>query len=387
MITLYRRVEKTKNNLRGIEELNRENNPLLHPTMICLSAQGSYPKSVFGIVREGMRAARLRTSQGVAGKYALNQFPINFVGVKYDYQGSSLGETLAQEYFLPLISKDGQRIDIKQAKKNMRNITIMTYCDGTFAYLDLENKLINMMQELGYSETEIKTILNELALVSVLTMIDTSKCLATSFQLVDVNDNEIYEEATPSLIDSLERQYTSHDFIQTGDNNGIYYFDGSGKHSIKAFFDDDYLPHVMISAIISQCLTRSIDKHHEFSFDNMVEMINSIINHHKVGYTPNEIMADLDDQIIYPGARKLSNYECEYLDIIDELSRKANNLDNDNRLLHQANKKQRENYDKLEVAVRNTVSEVDYIRIFRQVGYQFSSEDLQKLEKAEQSKK
>ena len=53
----------------------------------------------------------------------------------------------------------------------------------------------------------------------------------------------------------------------------------------------------MISAIVSQCLTRSIDKHHEFSFDNMQEMIQSIINHHNVGYTPDEIMKDLDEQI------------------------------------------------------------------------------------------
>lgn len=387
MITLYKKIEKSKSNLRGIVELKKEDEPLLHPTMICLSAQSSYPKSVFGIIREGMRAARLRTSQSISGSYALSDFPINFVGLTYDYQGDGFGDSLAQDYFLPLISKDGKRIDTKQAKKNMRNITFMTYCNGTLTYFDFENKLISMMQELGYSNAEIKSIIKELAVVSVLTMQDTSKCLATSFQLVDVNDPEIYEEATPSLIDGLAKQNTNHDFIQTGNNNGIYYFNGSGKHSIKAFFEDDYLPHAMISAIVSQCLTRSIDKHHEFSFDNMQEMIQSIINHHNVGYTPDEIMKDLDEQIDYPGARKLTSYECEYLDIIDELSKKANNFENDNRLLRQANERQRENYDKLENAIRSTVSEIDYIRIFRQIGYQFSSEDLKKLEDFVQAKK
>ena len=356
MVTLYKRIEKNKNNFYGFEVLNKEDNPLLQPTMICLSAQAFHPKSVFGIVREGMRAARLRTSQGIAGRYALKEFPINFVGLTYDFKGNGLGVDLAVDYFLPLISSNGQRLDSKQAKKNMRNITIMTYCDGTLEYLALEEKLINMMQELGYSTSEIKSIIKELALVSVLTMRDTSKCLATSFQLVDVKDTEIYEEATPSLIDSLERQSTNHDFIKTGNNNGIYYFNGSGHHSIKAFFDDDYLPHAMIAAIVSQCLTRSIDKHHEFSFDNMQEMIESIINHYSVGYTANEILADLDDQIDYPGAHKLSDYECEYLNVIDSVCRKANNSENDNRLLRSTSTRQRENYDKLEEAIKSTVS-------------------------------
>ena len=102
MITLYKKIEKSKSNLRGIVELKKEDEPLLHPTMICLSAQSPYPKSVFGIIREGMRAARLRTSQSISGSYALSDFPINFVGLTYDYQGDGFGDSLAQDYFLPL---------------------------------------------------------------------------------------------------------------------------------------------------------------------------------------------------------------------------------------------------------------------------------------------
>lgn len=387
MVTLYKKIEKSKGNLHGFEELKVEDIPLLHPTMICLSAQSSRPKSAFGIVREGMRAARLRTSQGVAAKYALKDFPINFIGLTYDYKDKDLGVALAEDYFLPLVSKDGKKINIEQAKKNMRNITIMSYCDGTIVYSNFESRLVSLMQELGYTDREITEILSELALIGVLTMRDTSKCLATTFQIVDVNDSEIFDEATPKLINSLDRQQTNHDFIQIGNNNGMYYFKGSGEHSIKTFFKNDYLPHAMMSAIVSQCLTRSIDSNHDFNFSNMQRMINSIINHHNVGFTPDEILYDLDAQINYPDARKLSDAECELLDTIDELSRKANNFENDNHVLKSANTTQNEKYKKLEEAVKSTVSETDYMIILQKIGYQFSQEELKKLEETKSKNK
>lgn len=387
MITLYKKVNKTKENLYGFDALNKDDIPLLKPTMICLSAQASYSKSIFGIVREGMRAARLRTSQGVAGKYALNDFPINFVGVHYDYKGNGLGNDLAQDYFLPLISQNGQKINIKQAKQNMHNLTIMTYCDGILEYFALEETLTNLMQEIGYTSLEIKEILQELTIIGVLTMRDMANCLATSFQIVDVNDNEIFDEATPSLIESLQKQETNHDFIKTSDNSGIYYFNGNGEHSIKSLFKDNYLPHALIVAIVSQSLTRSIDKRHEFSFDNMQEMIASIINHYQVGYTPNEILKDLDEQIYYPGSRKLSNFECEYLDIIDELSKKTKNYENDIKILKSHKARLEECYQRLESATKSTVSEMEYMLILQKTGYQFSQEDLDKITNYENKKK
>lgn len=387
MVTLYKKVDKTKENLYGFDVLNKDDIPLLKPTMICLSAQASYSKSIFGIVREGMRAARLRTSQGVAGKYALNDFPINFVGVHYDYKGNGLGNDLAQDYFLPLISQNGKKINIKQAKQNMHNLTIMTYCDGILEYFALEETLTNLMQEIGYTSLEIKEILQELTIIGVLTMRDMANCLATSFQIVDVNDNEIFDEATPSLIESLQKQETDHDFIKTSDNSGIYYFNGNSEHSIKSLFKDNYLPHALIVAIVSQSLTRSIDKRHEFSFDNMQEMIASIINHYQVGYTPNEILKDLDEQIYYPGSRKLSNFECEYLDIIDELSKKTKNYENDIKILKSHKARLEESYQRLESATKSTVSELEYMLILQKTGYQFSQEDLDKIANYENKKK
>lgn len=382
MVTMFQKIVKSKKNLFGFQELRKEDKPLLNPTMICLSAQARHAKSVYGIVREGMQAARLRTTQDRAAKYDLANFPVQFVGMSYDYQNKSFEDSIAQDYFLPILSNYGTRLPLEQAKQNMRNITFMTYCDGVRIYKDFEISLVKSLQELKYSNDEIKEIMQELVLVAVETMQDTSTCLATSFQLVDTQDTEIWELGTKALIDGLEKQNTNHDFIRTGNHHGIYYYNGSGSHSIKAFFQTGNLANSIISIIVSQSLTRSIKHNNEFSFESVQKMINSIIKHHNLGYTPQEILSDVDSNLDYPGARVLSDFECEHLDIIDELSKKANTLENDNRVTKSQLAIERKNNDKLMRAINENLSEIDRLTILRAIGWQLNSEDLEKLVQA-----
>lgn len=382
MVTMFQKIDKSKKNLFGFQELRKEDKPLLKPTMICLSAQARHAKSIYGIVREGMQAARLRTTQNRAAKYALNDFPIQFVGMSYDYKDNSFEDSIAKDFFLPILSNHGTKLNIEQAKQNMRNITFMTYCDGVQVYKDFEVSLIKELQKLGYSNEEIKEIMQEVVLVAVETMQDTSVCLATSFQLVDTQDKEIWELGTKALIDGLEKQNTNHDFIRTGNHHGIYYYNGSGNHSIKAFFEYGNLANSIISIIVSQSLTRSINHNNDFSFETVQKMINSIIKHHNLGYTPQEILSDVDSSLDYLGARRLSDFECEHLDIIDELSRKANTLENDNRVIKSQLATERKNNDKLMKAINENLSEIERLTILRAIGWQLNSEDLEKLVQA-----
>lgn len=261
----------------------------------------------------------------------------------------------------------------------MRNITFMTYCDGVVVYKDFESSLIKEMQQLGYTTEEIQEIMKELTLVAVETMQDTSTCLATSFQLVDTQDAEIWELGTKALMDGLEKQNTSHDFIKTGNHNGIYYYKVSGRHSIKAFFDDANLANSIISIIISQSLTRSLVDESAFSFESIQKLINSIIKHHNIGYSAQEILSDVDSSIYYPGARILTDYECDNLDAIDELSRKANTLENDNRIVNAQLERERNTNAKLMAALNEHLSEIDRLTILKAIGWQLHQEDLEKL--------
>lgn len=382
MVTMFQKINKSKKNLFGFQELRIEDKPLLKPTMICLSAQARHAKSVYGIVREGMRAARLRTTQDRAAKYDLANFPVQFVGLSYDYQDKSFEDSIAQDYFLPILSNYGSKLPLEQAKNNMRNITFMTYCDGIHVYKDFEVSLVKELQKLGYTNDEIKEIFKELSLIAVETMQDTSTCLATSFQLVDTQDTEIWEIGTKTLIDGLEKQNTNHDFIRTGIHNGIYYYNGNGNHSIKAFFENGNLANSVISIIVSQSLTRSIDKSTEFSFELIQKVINSMIKHYNLGYSSQAILNDIDSCINYPGARILSDFECDNLDIIDELSRKANTLENDNRVTKSQLANEKLQNSKLMKAINDNLSEIDRLTILRAIGWQLHEEDLEKLVQA-----
>lgn len=379
MVTMFQKMDKSKKNIFGFQELRKEDKPLLKPTMICLSAQARHAKSVYGIVREGMQAARLRTTQNRAAKYELTSFPVQFVGMSYDYNDQSFEDSIAQDFFVPILSNDGVKLPIEEAKHNMRNITFMTYCDGVQLYKDFEISLTKCLQQLEYTSAEIKEIMQELVLVAVETMQDISLCLATSFQLVDTQDKEIWELGTKALIDGLEKQNTNHDFIRIGNHHGIYYYNGSGRHSIKEFFEFNNLANSIISTIVSQSLTRSIKHSNEFSFEFIQKMINSIIKHYNLGYTPQEILNDIDSNLDYPGARVLSDFECEHLDIIDELSRKVNTLENDNRIVKSQLATEKKNNDKLMKAINEHLSDIDRLTILRAIGWQLNSQDLEKL--------
>ena len=89
-----------------------------------------------------------------------------------------------------------------------------------------------------------------------------------------------------------------------------------------------------------------------------------------------------DSNLDYPGARVLSDFECEHLDIIDDLSRKVNTLENDNRVTKSQLAIERKNNDKLMRAINENLSEIDRLTILRAIGWQLNSEDLEKLVQA-----
>ena len=79
MLKLYEKIARTEENLLGIQELEKET-PIIgkEPCLLCISAQSMHPKSVFGIIREGMQAARIRTSQENGPGYDIKKLSISF---------------------------------------------------------------------------------------------------------------------------------------------------------------------------------------------------------------------------------------------------------------------------------------------------------------------
>lgn len=68
--------------------------------------------------------------------------------------------------FLPRISKDGKKISVSDALKNIRNITILAHCHGAYTFLKIEELMQQTMVDLGYNSTERASIQKQLLCVA-----------------------------------------------------------------------------------------------------------------------------------------------------------------------------------------------------------------------------
>ncbi len=70
--------------------------------------------------------------------------------------------------FLPRISKNNgtERLPLSQAKKYMSKIIGLAHCHGAFVCLEIENKMQEKMQELGYSKAEISEVQQQFLVVA-----------------------------------------------------------------------------------------------------------------------------------------------------------------------------------------------------------------------------
>lgn len=311
MLEVYKKVEKSMENLYGtititsIDELEK-------PFLLCLSAQDMNPKSVFGIIKEGARAARVNTTDEVAAGFKISEFPVDFLGLKFEkdeiYQRNY--EEIVDSFIYPFLVGNGDK-DVLEIKKRARRINFMTYCDGTLTYANIEKRLVNKLQNDGYSESDIRDILSQIALVAIGTMVDTSDLKATTASFIDVNDIEIYNERTDGyrrLLDSRQRKSI---YGRLKNNNVLYIFEGSGNHSLKEYFLDSNVAKPALSSVLSEFLQNSISNEHNnslasISSDDILKQLNVYGDERK---SPLELLRMLDDTLSYGGAARYTSEE------------------------------------------------------------------------------
>jgi len=64
------------------------------------------------------------------------------------------------------VSQEGKKLPVKEACRNVRKVTFLLYCHGTYAFLKMEEILENNLKELGYSTKERELIEKNLFAVS-----------------------------------------------------------------------------------------------------------------------------------------------------------------------------------------------------------------------------
>lgn len=363
-LELYKKVKKTEENPYGIE-LCQDNSFLKKPTLLCISAQNMMPKSVFGIASEGMKVARLRTSESYGAGYSIDEFPANFIAIKNPNGQDGINE-LVDKYICSLVIENGHKLDINQAKKNIRNLNIMTYCNGSTTYELIEERLVRRMQEVNYREEEIREILNECAFIAICTSnpyqlsnekqgkkLEIKDTYATTFQFLDITDLEIEDETYPERLSNLtskritdtnksyeeileivKRDNPFPHRVDTKGNKSFYYYIGNGEHNLKEYTNDKSLIGATISSVVTYCLQNSIKNLQSeelipLEISKMTNSVNELIERKKQGESIESLFSSIDNNLDYPNAKMINKNkmvellvkEKEYLIVYDAKSK------------------------------------------------------------------
>lgn len=267
MYKLYEAQLKNKDNPYGQREITETENPFLDgPCLLCISAGGiGIDKNVFGTTRQGMKMARMRVREQRNAGFTLKDFPVNFLSIKLDTKSQDRKITEDErinlfviQYLLPLISSNGTKIDCIQAMKNMRNVNIMSYCDGTLVVQNTEQTLLDKMQELGYSDEECEKIQSQMCMFPIATDRLTGKQKSTCVSFKDINDLEVSENVTPDESQKVTDSSIGEAFFEHSNNEIEYLFNGNGDHDLKKYTHSGMAMSACLSSALSRALENSI---------------------------------------------------------------------------------------------------------------------------------
>ena len=271
MYRIYEKVTKSEEYKYGMRQLEVNENPFKEgPCLISMIAYAHFEKDINGALNYGMEALRLKTSHNNNTGLELKDFPGRVLSISYGekeidteekgalFNGTGRREILdnefAKKYLYPLIEENGKKIDVMQAMKNMRNINFLTFCAAVQSAIQMEDCLVERMRDLGYTDKEIDQIQSQMSILTYATrdilnreVIEGKKVKSTYLMVGDSNDIEF--EATKKLKDAIEEKK-----VLYFENNGYYYFKGSGNHEVN-----DYITEVVgLAAPIANFVTKAL---------------------------------------------------------------------------------------------------------------------------------
>lgn len=315
MIAVYKKIEKCKDNLSGYENIDEQD--ILKPFLFCIPGQDVIDKSVFGIIREAARTARVYTSVEPNEMFKVNEMPIDFLGSKFEkdenYQNKA--DELVDKIFFPFLIKDG--LSLESLKRRANYMNFFTYCNGTFMYKNIEECLIEKLRSIKLSDEQIKKVISKIKLVSIATDFDRKKLNCKSFTFLDVNDEEIYSIDTLKYIDILKSHNKEEACIK--ENEGCtYIYNGNGNHSLKEYSKDDNFVKAAVCFAVTNVLQSSLNDK-DIDMDLFMSKLLSLINSNT---TCDERIRYIDDNLEYGTATRYTKMEAKYRKELDDAYKK-----------------------------------------------------------------
>ena len=300
MEAIYKKCEKSIDNPRGVIQIDNLSD-YDKPFLFCISPQEILDKSVFGTIKEGARAARVRTSDELAGGFKIDEMPFDFLGIKHDFKEDGKTINLVEDFIYPYLKKGN---DIK---KQARKINFFTYCNAATVYVNIEAKLKEKLLNDGYSDEEVKSILSQISLVSIGSEVNISRINASAILFKDVNDGEVFDNISKVALDKMNLlgRETYVGYYRREDSPAIFTFNGTGAHSLKAYFKIESLAKSSICAVVSMLVENSIKNN---SSDNLIPISSKLLLQKAREYSSEftsseELLHRLDEEIKYGASR------------------------------------------------------------------------------------
>lgn len=329
MYKLYERVQKSETYPLGSKRIDNEKNPFKEgPCFLCIAAV-PLDSSIFGLSSVGIKFARLRTYKEPRAKFGLNKFPIKFLSLRPEHNDNDKMSDLdyikqfVDTYLFPLVSSPtNNKINIKDAMRNIRNVNMLSYCDGTETVQIMEKHLLAKMKDIGYTSDECSKIQSQMCMIAIATNKLNGSQKSTCISFGDINDTEVNENIGTTDIEKTKSSPIGESLIKKSPNEFSFLIDGTGSHSITKYETEGTSLPACISSVVSKALQNSIDNFSNktdfipISATLITEDIPQIIQQAENGLTSLELMQQLDSTLSYTS--KLSDTQIQLLDKLEE---------------------------------------------------------------------
>lgn len=167
---LCKRSLKPDSNKYHMELVDSKNLTFDKPTVFCISGNGTnseYEANALGSQAERyldlLFKAEIKNSKTsvIETIQPLNKCDIYSVIYNGDKSiDKSLLEQIVKAMFALLVDKNGNRLELEQAKKNMSRLSFFTFCAGNVQLTNILFKLARQLYQVGYNDNEILLIFN-----------------------------------------------------------------------------------------------------------------------------------------------------------------------------------------------------------------------------------
>ena len=386
MYKLYQKQSKTPEYPLGARAIPDGENPLNNPCLVCFSPQESNKRHGFGVTKVGMEMARMRVRGLENAGFNIDTVPVSFLNVINEDGRDKQIEEFVDAYLVPLITNaQGQKIDIVKAMKNMRNVNMMSYCNGTYNIADILECLYSKMEEMGYLLDEISQISSQICVFPFSTDIPLEQLGGvTSIDFQDINDDEIYSpNITPETENNTRSSSIGEAFTIHSATKAIYTINGTGCHRLREQFtrEGKALP-VVVSRIVSNALQNSIlnansDKFHPITIQELGRGCPEIMQDAEKGVSQEELMKKLDDSLEYGGAKRLTEPEKLLIEQLETACDEIAKLKEHESYTMARIANQDKKIDKMLEIVKEFSSELLHKRLLHETGrWQFNKKEL-----------